>query len=152
MLTDSLAYTTPQEVGSSEIVQEFYAKVLAWQDFVVQELPWAQAEADKAHRAREGSETAMTEAAPEEKFLDNLLATHGEIQDALDQYHRESRSRFLRMSGLHALQASSNRQTGKRKKMRILQQQQSGHGKRRVTLCKTMSRKIPSTCLRPISR
>jgi hypothetical protein len=100
MLEDSLAYTAPEDLQQSEIVQEFYTKVLAWQDFVTQQLPWAQAEANKAHRAREEQqqqEEALGENAAtmssngtsaEEKLLDSLLATHSEVHDALEHYHR----------------------------------------------------------------
>ena len=98
MLTDSLAYTSPDEVGKSEIVQEFYAKVLAWQDFVVEQLPWAQAEADKAHQAREavpleGRPVAEQQGSTrEEALLDSLLHANGEISEALAHYHRKTYS------------------------------------------------------------
>lgn len=100
MLTDSLAYTSPEEVGKSEIVQEFYAKVLAWQDFVVEQLPWAQAEADRAHQAREAvpaEQRPAGEQAPtkEETLLDSLLHANGEVSEALAHYHRKSLLEFI---------------------------------------------------------
>lgn len=94
MLTDSLAYTSPDEVGKSEIVQEFYAKVLAWQDFVVDQLPWVQAEADKAHEGREAIPVEQRPSAgeagstKEEVLLDSMLQANGEISEALAHYHR----------------------------------------------------------------
>lgn len=90
------------------ILQEFYPKVLAWQDFVVQQIPWAQAEADRVHREKgeaaehgrktensegqrneDAAQTRLDEAAPEEKMLDVLLAANSEIIEALGDYHRK---------------------------------------------------------------
>lgn len=56
---------------------------------MTEQIPWAQAEADRSHRERETNGESAQGQTPEEKVLDELLAAHGEIQDALAIYHRK---------------------------------------------------------------
>ncbi|KAK9893466.1 hypothetical protein P389DRAFT_213068 [Cystobasidium minutum MCA 4210] len=77
MLNETLAFTSPEDFADYQIVQEFYRKALAWQQFVSEQLPWVQAEAMKDEPTAKGYE----------EVLDLLLSANGEINDALKLYH-----------------------------------------------------------------
>lgn len=115
LLIEALAYTTPAEMESNELIQEFHSKCLHHQNQLFDDIPWATAQAEQARLYASSITTshplpATNPYAPllngvgvgtpphassgitkEEELLNVLLSANSDLVDGFRQYDEMSR-------------------------------------------------------------
>ncbi|KAH7100451.1 hypothetical protein BKA62DRAFT_830912 [Auriculariales sp. MPI-PUGE-AT-0066] len=105
LLGEAVIYTKPLELGQSTVIKEFYAKCMASQEFIVAQIQWATAHAERSREKLQealaiavstgevGPETQPQTETPEELLLGVILAANQELTDAFEQYQELERMR-----------------------------------------------------------
>ncbi|KAG0147402.1 hypothetical protein CROQUDRAFT_42959 [Cronartium quercuum f. sp. fusiforme G11] len=104
LLIEALAYTNPAEMDSNELIQEFHSKCLQNQNQLLDDIPWATAQAEQARLHASSTPTlpntnpfaplvngAVRDVCKEEELLATLLAAHSDLIDAFRQYDEMDR-------------------------------------------------------------
>ncbi|KAF6750828.1 hypothetical protein DFP72DRAFT_909441 [Ephemerocybe angulata] len=137
LLSNALLACRPEEVKTSEIINEFYLKCRSSQDLIIAQIPWATAQAGRSRVIRDAENEARQRTLPaehvakdaaddetlEEKLLENLLASNADLVEAFRQYDD-----LIRLADERRAEERSRKEVRMGPRERDLLQQQQAQG------------------------